>query len=80
MSRRLRILLLVSLILNVLAIGATIGAGVVWLREGRPPVARRGLQFAGDALQGDQRRAFRAHLRAARRDARPYARAARAAR
>lgn len=80
MPRRLRLLLIASLVLNVFAVGAIAGAAIAWWRDGTPPVARRGIQFAGDTLDGGQRTAFRQALRTARREGRPLAQTARAAR
>lgn len=75
--KALRILLIVSLTLNVFVLGALGGAAFMWQRaerHERPTVAAVGggrLRLAGERLSPEQRRAFRRALRETRRAAAP---------
>lgn len=80
----LRIALIVSVILNVFAVGMIAGGLYRWSRA-EPPrvfaVPHRGrLRAAGDALAPDQRRTYRRALRQTARESRPLVEQARAAR
>lgn len=75
--RALRILLIISLTLNVFALGALAGGAFVWLRAEREAPAGAAaigggrLGLAGANLSPPQRRAFRQALRETRRASRP---------
>lgn len=83
-SRTIRIVLAVSLVLNVLVIGVIAGAALRWQRGDMPrwiavrQMAR--LRSAADTLQPENRAAYVAALRETRRDAGPLIMASRAAR
>ncbi|WP_287173496.1 periplasmic heavy metal sensor [Mesorhizobium sp.] len=65
-ERSIRILLAVSLALNVFVLGAAAGAGYIWqAQQGQRDRAgdQRGLRFAAAGLSPDQRKAFRQALR-----------------
>lgn len=69
--RTIRILLIVSLTLNVFIFGAVAGGAFMWTRADDPPaLAQRqsggGLRQAGGLLPDEQRRAFRQALRGVR--------------
>ncbi|MCF6102318.1 MULTISPECIES: periplasmic heavy metal sensor [Mesorhizobium] len=69
-ERSIRILLAVSLALNVFVLGAAAGAGYIWqAQQGQRDRAgdQRGLRFAAAGLSPDQRKAFRQALAEARR-------------
>ena len=74
---KLRILLFVSLTLNVFVIGALAGGAFIWMRSaGHVPAEAAGrgggrLGLAGAALPREQRRAFQRALRETRRGSRP---------
>lgn len=72
--RAIRILLIVSLTLNVFGVSALAGGAFMWMWTGRAaPVALTGgrLRLAGEQLPAEQPRAFRQALREVRRDAMP---------
>jgi uncharacterized membrane protein len=77
-----RILVAVSLALNILIVGAAAGAGVMWYwtPQPKPQLAPRGLQLAAEDLSAEQRQAFRTLLAEARRDMRPQTQQGRLAR
>ena len=75
--RKLRILLIVSLTLNIFVVGALAGGAFVWMWSGSQvpaEAAGRGggrLGLAAAALPSEQRRAFQRALRETRRASRP---------
>ncbi|AHE53488.1 periplasmic heavy metal sensor [Sphingomonas sanxanigenens] len=84
-SRSLRILLIVSLVLNMFLVGGITGAAIMWSRtETKRPLNGIGrparLRQASEELQPDNRRALRQAVRGAVRSVRPQAQRARAAR
>ncbi len=84
-NRTLRILLIVSLVLNVFVIGGLAGAAIMWQRvETQRPLAGVGrparLRQAAEALAPENRRMLRQSVRAAALSLRPQAAQARAAR
>jgi uncharacterized membrane protein len=78
-ERTHRIVLVISLVLNLFALGAAGGAAVMWLSIRQAPVAaaQHPLQAAADALSPADRDRFRAALRDTLRDARPIQQTAR---
>lgn len=76
---KLRILLIVSVILNLFLAGALV-AGVFSLRSGGRTINAGSLRIAGSELPSAERRSFRIALRQARRAMRPTLMDARAAR
>ena len=74
-ERPLKRWLLASLVLNLFLVGGIVGGAWRWWTAAEVPVhaaaamQARGLRYAADELSGEQRRAFRAGLRDARRDA-----------
>ncbi|MBV2149870.1 periplasmic heavy metal sensor [Sphingobium sp. AS12] len=84
-ERALRIVLIVSLVLNVFVIGGLVGAAVMWKRvEAQRPLVGIGrparLREAAQALSPPNRRMLRQTVRAAAQSLRPQAEQARAAR
>jgi uncharacterized membrane protein len=84
-SRTLRIVLIVSLILNVFFIGGMVGAAVMWQRvEAQRPLAGIGrparLRQAAEALAPENRRALRQAVRASAQSLKPEVERAREAR
>lgn len=84
-SRSLRVLLIVSLVLNMFLVGGITGAAIMWSQtEAKRPLNGIGrparLRLASEALQPDNRRALRQAVRGAVRSVRPQAQRARAAR
>lgn len=84
-SRALRILLIVSLVLNVFVIGGLGGAAIMWTRiEAQRPLVGIGrparLREAARALSPPNRRMLRQTVRVAAQSLRPQAEQARAAR
>lgn len=71
-SRRWKIALTLSILLNIFLV-AGIAGGALWLRTTRPTIGAGSLRIAGAELAKPQRRAFRTALRAARQEARPLA-------
>jgi len=78
--RPLKIALAASVLLNIFLVGALIGGVVSIHRLDRGATGPRSPRIAGAELPRDARRAFRQHLRAARRGAAPQIAAGRAAR
>lgn len=74
-DRRLKIVLAISILLNLFALGAGVGAVLMWSRVTAKPAAsvvhRRPIRRAGDALPPAEREQFRRVIRATARDARP---------
>ncbi|MFD2430768.1 periplasmic heavy metal sensor [Sphingobium scionense] len=75
-SRTLRIVLIVSLILNVFVIGGVVGAAIMWKRvDAQRPLAGIGrparLRQAVEALAPENRRALRQAVRAAAQSLKP---------
>ncbi|SJM35841.1 periplasmic heavy metal sensor [Mesorhizobium delmotii] len=69
-ERSIRILLAVSLALNIFVLGAAAGAGYMWRTQGAQRDGagdQRGLRFAAAGLSPEQRKAFRQTLADARR-------------
>ncbi len=84
-SRTLRIVLIVSLTLNVFVIGGLAGAAIMWQRvETQRPLAGIGrparLRQAAQVLSPENRRMLRQSIRATAQSLRPKVREARAAR
>ena len=84
-SRSLRILLVVSLVLNMFLVGGITGAAIMWSQtETKRPLNGIGrparLRQASEELQPDNRRALRQAVRGAVGSVRPQAQRARAAR
>lgn len=77
MTRGIRLLLILSLVLNIFVVGALVGGAIIWLRGSGPAAVRaeRGgnLRTAGEQLGEAERTAFRAAMREGRREARPLA-------
>jgi uncharacterized membrane protein len=71
-ERTLRIALVVSVILNLFAIGAAAGAALIWSQTGHEAAAarRRPLFAAGDAMSHAEQARFRAAMQAAQVQAR----------
>ena len=68
--KRLKVALAVSVLVNVFLLGAIGGGGYRWYAVERQAAAQpRGLRFAADGLEAEQRRQFLQGLRAARRAA-----------
>jgi uncharacterized membrane protein len=68
--KRFKVALAISVLLNVFLLGAIGGGAYRWFAVERTAAAQpRGLRFAADGLDGEQRRQFLQGLRAARRAA-----------
>lgn len=84
MSKRLRILLILSLVLNLFVVGGVVGSAIMWQRAqvSRPAAAlgRPALRQAAAALAPDYRRQFRKVFRGTIETLRPDLQAARKAR
>lgn len=80
MGRHGKLLLALSLTLNVFLIGAAAGGAYMWIRKEPGVGARPALASAARLLEPPQRQAFRQALRQARSEARADADKARAAR
>lgn len=84
MSRRLRLLLILSLVLNLFVFGAIVGGAIIWHRaQQSPPAAALGrpaIRQAAAALAPEYRRQFRKAFRATAQALRPDVQAAREAR
>lgn len=76
--KTIRVLLVVSLLLNLFLAGALIG-GAAWLHGRQPMIQAGSLRIAGAELAPAQRRAFRATLHETRRSMRPVIQQSRAA-
>lgn len=74
-ERRLRLLLIASLAVNLLIVGAVVGAGMFMKRHGPPHGMRRGEDFGLMAftrtLEPERRKEIRKELRNARKEIRP---------
>lgn len=77
--RTLKIICVVSILLNIFLLGAAIG-GAAWVKARHPMIGVGSIRVAGSALPPDERRAFRQALREARLEMRPTAMAGRQAR
>lgn len=78
--RTIKIALAASVLLNIFLVAALIGGVASIHRRSGHEIGPRSLRIAGAELPRDARRAFRRHLRAARRAAAPQIAASRAAR
>jgi len=83
-SRSWKVVLVVSLVLNVFLLGAIAGGAYRWYaaRDAAAPLAaqQRALRFAAQTLSAERQKAFAESLRNGRRDGRQLAREAREAR
>ena len=79
MGRSLKLLCIVSLVLNIFLLGAIAGGAYRWLAGERSVVAAqpRGVRFAAEELGNERQKQFRLALRQARRDAAPLIKNAR---
>ncbi|MDF3835734.1 periplasmic heavy metal sensor [Cupriavidus basilensis] len=78
MPKRIKVVLAISVLLNVFLLGAIGGGGYRWYAAERTAAVQpRGLRFAADGLDAGQRRQFLQGLRAARRAVAPEVDAAR---
>ncbi|MEC5406114.1 periplasmic heavy metal sensor [Paraburkholderia sp. MPAMCS5] len=81
-SRSWKIVLIVSLVLNVFLLGAIAGGAYQWFAAKRGAAApliaqQRALRFAAEPLSAERQKAFADSLKNGRRDGRPFAREAR---
>src|SRR5476651_1334064 len=74
-SRSVRVLVIVSVLLNVFLIGGIVGGGYRWVTAQRSVAAQqaRPLRFAVDGLSKERQQQFADALRQARRDSRTLA-------
>ena len=74
-SRSVRVLVIVSVLLNVFLIGGIVGGGYRWVAAQRSVAAQqaRPLRFAADGLSQERQQQFADDLRQARRDSRTLA-------
>jgi uncharacterized membrane protein len=79
-GRPFKIALAASVLLNIFLVAALVGGAASVHRLARPSIGPGSLRIAGAELPRDTRRAFRRHLRAARRAAQSDIAASRAAR
>ena len=72
-ERSSRLLLALSLALNIFIVGAAAGAGVMWYwsQQSTSGGGQRGLWLAAENLSAEQQKAFRKLLAEARRDVKP---------
>ena len=81
-SRSVRVLVIVSVVLNVFLIGGIVGGGYRWVAAQRSVAAQQGrpLRFAANGLSQERQQQFVDDLRQARRDGRAQAQDSRAGR
>jgi len=79
MGRSLKLLCIVSLVLNIFLLGAIAGGAYRWLAGASSVAAAqpRGVRFAAEELSNERQKQFRLALRQARRDAAPLIESAR---